>query len=303
MYRDGEGLFPLPLERDDLLPAELLENTPDLEVEDHPVFNVFLGERNPFIRLVTIERYLRAPEDWMPSPDAPVEVLARLRNGAPLAIERRFGRGRVIAFLTTLAPQWNNWAHDPSFVVALLKLQAYLTASRQHDDTRLVGTPIALSLSSDDYLKDVSFVVPGVTDRQSLVVKRVATQPDQAAPALSVVLDDASAVTSEEGVGRSGIYEAWVPTRDGKFDVRRYALNANPSEGDLSIATPQTLLSRLEPLPIKIRHADDYAYDLMAQAGYNRSMLLMVVLMLLLIGEQLLAYSASYHAAPGVARG
>ena len=302
LYRNGEGLFPLPLERDGLLPAELLENAPDLQVGNHPVFSAFLGERNPFIRLVSIERYLRVPEDWTPSPDAPVEILARLRNGAPLAVERRFGEGRVVAFLTTVAPRWNNWAQDPSFVVTLLKLQAYLAASRQHDETRLVGTPIELTLAGEDHLDHVSFVVPGGADGQSRVVDRMATQPDEESSPLSVVLDDASAATREEGVGRSGIYEAWAPTRDGKFDVRRYALNPDSSEGDLAVATPQTLLARLEPLPIKIRNADDYAYDLMNQAGHNRSMLLMVVLVVLLLGEQMLAYSASYHAAPGVAR-
>lgn len=302
LYRDGEGLFPVPLARDGLLPAELLENAPDLEVEDHPVFSVFLGERNPFIRLVTIERYLRVPEEWTPSAEAPVQVLARLRNRAPLAIERRFGEGRVIAFLTTLAPQWNNWAHDPSFVVALLKLQAYLAASRQHDETRVVGTPLALTLDGDAYLKDVSFVVPGGADGRPRVVERMATEVDEETSSLRVVLDDPSAATSAEGVGRSGIYEAWAARRDGKFDVRRYALNANSSEGDVAVATAQTLLARLEPLPIKIRNADDYAYSLMDQAGYNRSMLLMVVLVALLLGEQLLAYSASYHTAPGAVR-
>jgi hypothetical protein len=85
--------------------------------------------------------------------------------------------------------------------------------------------------------------------------------------------------------------------------VRRYALNANPSEGDLTTAPPQTLLARLEPIPIKLRKADDFTYDLIDQAGYNRSLLLMALLVALLLAEQALAYSASYHAAPGGARG
>lgn len=298
LYRDGTGLLPVPLERDDLLPPELLENAPDMEVEDHPIFSVFLGERNPFIRLVAIERYLRTPEDWTPSPDRPVEVLARLRNGEPLAVERRFGEGRVVTFLTTLAPMWNNWAHDPSFVVAVLKLQAYLAAGRQQDDRRMVGTPIELTLNSDDYVKDISFVVPGEKSAAPLVVQRVATPADEESPLITAVLDDQVVENMNEGVGRSGIYEAWAPTRDGKFDVHRYALNPNSAEGDLAIATSQTLLSRLEPLSIHYRHADDYAYDLVEQAGYNRSLLLMCLLVVLLLVEQLLAFSASYHPAP-----
>ena len=298
LYRNGEGLFPLPLERDDLLPAELLENVPDLEVSDHPIFSVFLGERNPFIRLVTIERYLRTPEDWTPAPDAPVSVIARLRNGEPLAVASRFGEGRVVAFLTTLAPSWNNWAHDPSFVVAMLKLQAYLAMSEQHDDARLVGSPIALTLNSDDYVKDISFVLPSGTDAEKFVVQRVATSANGENPLMSAVLGEAVVEQMDGGVGLSGIYEAWASTRDGKFDVHRYALNPNSAEGNLAVATSQTLLSRLEPLSIRYRDAGDFAYDLVQHSDHNRSMLLMCLLIGLLLAEQLLAFSASYHPAP-----
>jgi len=89
LYRNGAGLLPLPLERDAALADELVENLPDFEVEDHPVFSVFFGERNPFIRLVSIEHYLAPPDDWLPPDNSPVEVLARLRNGDPLAVEKR----------------------------------------------------------------------------------------------------------------------------------------------------------------------------------------------------------------------
>jgi hypothetical protein len=78
-------------------------------------------------------------------------------------------------------------------------------------------------------------------------------------------------------------------------------LNPDPSEGDLSLAPSRELLAWLEPLAIKYRGADEYAYDLFEQAGYNRSFLVMCLLIAMLLGEQLLAYSASYHPARGVA--
>ena len=47
------------------------------------------------------------------------------RDGSAL-----FGFGfLVVAFLTTAAPDWNNWANDPSFVVMLLQLQSFLASS------------------------------------------------------------------------------------------------------------------------------------------------------------------------------
>lgn len=301
LFRDGEGLFPVPVERANDLPLELLENVPDFEVENHPVFSVFLGERNPFVRLVAIRRYLQPPATWAPDPDAPIEVLARLRNGDPLAVEKRFGNGRVVAFLTTLAPEWNNWAHDPSFVVAALKLQAYLAASNQHDDGRAVGSTIELTLNSDDYLNEVSFVVPGESDEQTVVEQRTATPISEESPLVQVALDVNASRRLGNGVARGGIYEAWASTRDGTVDMRRYALNPDPSEGDLTFAGSQDLLDRLKPLSIKYRMADEYAYDLFEQAGYNRSFLVMCLLVVILLGEQLVAYSASYHPARGAA--
>ncbi len=301
LYRDGEGFFPLPLDRAKDLPIELLENVPDFEVEDHPIFSIFLGERNPFIRLVAIRRYLQPPAAWMPSTDAPVEILARLRNGDPLTIEKRFGDGRVVAFLTTLSPEWNNWAHDPSFVVAALKLQAYLASSNQLDDSRIVGSPISLTLNTDEYFKDISFVVPGELADEVLVEQRTATPLAEESPLMQVVLDGSASRQRGIDVARGGIYEAWATTRDGNFDVRRYALNPDPNEGNLAFAPSRELLKRLEPLAIKFRGADEYGYDLFEQAGYNRSFLVMCLLIAMLIGEQLLAYSASYHPAKGVA--
>ena len=46
-----------------------------------------------------------------------------------------------------------------------------------------------------------------------------------------------------------------------------------------------------------VREAEDFAADTFQQAGYNRSLLVMVFLITLLLGEQLLAYFASYHPA------
>src|SRR5204863_7640516 len=89
------------------------------------------------------------------------EIIARTRDKNPLVLERHFGQGTVLQFLTTLAPEWNDWAKNPSFVVVALKLQSYLATARRLDDPRLVGAPIDLKLEASKYLPDVSFVTPG----------------------------------------------------------------------------------------------------------------------------------------------
>ena len=54
---------------------------------------------------------------------------------------------------------------------------------------------------------------------------------------------------TDENIGineRIGIYEAWFKTTDGKFEVERMALNADPSDSDLTIVTNQQLAAELE---------------------------------------------------------
>ena len=48
----------------------------------------------------------------------------RHRATGPLVVEHSFGKGRVMAFLTTAAPTWNNWAGNPGFVVVMQDLEA-----------------------------------------------------------------------------------------------------------------------------------------------------------------------------------
>ena len=127
----------MPLEAPVPLLVDQSQKTPDLQITDHPIFRVFAGENNPFIKMVNIEKYFAVKKGWKPPEGSTTSVIARLRNGAPLAIDKKLGDGRVMAFLTTAAPQWNNWARDnPSYVVTMLELQSYLSAAKQIDPAR-----------------------------------------------------------------------------------------------------------------------------------------------------------------------
>ena len=55
-------------------------------------------------------------------------------------------------------------------------------------------------------------------------------------------------------------------------------------------------------MKVDYHQADQYHQDEVASSGYNLSTLLLCGLVLLLVGEQVLAYSASYHVTPGAAR-
>ena len=97
-------------------------------------------------------------------------------------IEKKLGQGEVLLFLTTLAPDWNDWAKNPSFVVVVLKMQSYLATAKRLDDPRLVGTPLDLALEAAKYPPDLAFVVPGEKAGSRQKIERQATSPPKPAP-------------------------------------------------------------------------------------------------------------------------
>ena len=293
MYREGEGLFPLPLEREEILEVVSLEPMPDIEPHDHPVFRPFLGERNPLIRHVTVERYYEPMPGWAPPIDSGITIAATLRNGIPLCVEKKFGEGVVLTFLSTAAPAWNNWALDPSFVVVALKMQAYLAAALQTEPPRQVGEPLAVQLAADQFRDDVEFYTPKMVGEGRTKIERTARKPSQDSPVKNAILG--VGLAQENETGTSGVYEAWAHASSGEPVVQRFALNINPAEGDLQVVTPNTLTSNLAAVKPVFSYWGEYEADVIDQAGFNWSYLLLALLVLFLLLEQLLAYSASYH--------
>jgi hypothetical protein len=287
LYRDGQGLFPLPLGGETQLIVDRLETGNDIEVEAHPLFEKFAGERNSFLNAVTVERYYSAAKGWETPKDAPVEVIARLRNGAPLVVERKLDAGRVVAFLTTASPTWNNWARNPSFIITALESVAYLSKRPAAEASRLVGVPIELRLDPARYQSNVRLIAPGFGESGSLSV--------EAAPVDGVLRAAFPETTS------SGVYDVRLTTVENQPEVRLYAYNIEPAEGDLAILGRDALAERLPGVDFDYRQAADFQFAAHAQAGANLSDWLIYALVLGLVVEQLLAYSASYH--PPTAKG
>ena len=232
-----------------------------------------------------------------------MKIIARLRDKSPLIVEKTFGQGEVILVLTTLMPQWNDWAKNPSFVVVALKMQSYLASARRLDDPRLVGTPLDLRLENTRYLPDVTFVVPSEKAGSRNRIEHNATPIESGSTTLVASLGHKLLEGRFVGeTDRPGIYEAWTKSTKGETDVRRWALNVDPDEGDLTPIESAELLTRLDPVKVAYHLADQYQQDEVTPAGYNLSTLVLCTLVLLLIAEQLFAYSASYHVAPGGAR-
>ncbi len=287
LYRAGKGFFPLPLRGQEALLVDRLEKSPDVKVTSHPIFRVLAGQRNSFLSSVTIQRYFSVVDPWPAEVDATVRAVARLRNGAPLVLEREFGHGRVVVFLTTAGPLWNNWARsNPSYVVAMLELQAYLSARRSVAEARLVGSPLEIALDPADYTRQVRVVPPEEASRST------ADDATEIEAALGAH-DQLRAVFSPTRAG--GIYRAELTCNDGGRSTRRFAFNVDPAEGDLRMLDGPQLAARLEGIPFRYERAEAFRWDAKEIAGGDLSGPLLALIVLLLLFEQWLAYTAGYH--------
>ncbi len=237
--------------------------------------------------MVHVQRYLRPPSDWLPAPESGVRVLAQLSNRAPLAIEKPYGKGRVVTFMTTYAPYWNDIALGPGVILAL-RLQSHLGFARRNTSDQEVATGINVRLDRDKYRQDVRIFSPSDDPTAPLLIDRSAEQ----------LTDDARFMRASILPGetqQSGIYEMWFSRTDGSIDSDRFAINVDPREGNLTQTPARDIVSKLEPVTVDIGYADQYETAAIEEAGFNQSLLLMCLLILLLIGEQLLAYFTSYH--------
>jgi len=295
LYRDGQGVLPCPLEQQELMPPEET-GEPDVNVDatDHPVFRDLLAGRNPLIRLMHVDRYFAPSPGWVPSPESTTQVIAALRSGHPFLLEKSFGNGRVVLCTTTYAPLWNDMVLGPNALIAL-QLQAYLAQGRRQFTELFVGGTLTIDLSLNEYLPQVKVVLPDAEGIPQRVIEHTLATVQEGQRVGRLTLTASSAADT----GRSGIYELWAYRVDGNWDVRRYAINVDTRESDLSLVDMGQLVDSLAPVRVTWHYADQGQLDVLQQGGLSPSMLLLVVLVMLLLGEQALGFAASYHPPQG----
>jgi hypothetical protein len=287
LHRGGEGLFPVPLAGPvDLLPdaAAGAAAAPDVVVEEHPVVAVLSGQRNPLLDSVRIERSMAVERGFEPGATEGLRRLLSLRSGGPLVVERPFGDGMVVAVLSTAAPTWNNWARgNPSWVVVMLELESHLARSRRRAESLEVGDPVTVRLDSavDEIEVDVAVPPDG-----AIVHQTGAASPDGG---LEVTLADTSV---------AGGYTARWRRLDGTERERIFAVNVAAEEGQLERIGRERLDRTLAGVAFKYDRAESLQPDTTTLAGVPLAKPLLYLLAAVLIIEQLVAFSASYHAAP-----
>lgn len=282
------------------------ESIPDMMAENHPISAPFFGLSNSPFQFVRIQRFVELESDFQnpntsgtntrPS-STEWKSVASLRNGQPLLIDHSVGEGRILFGMLAFDRQWTNWPQDPTFVVTALKMVGYLASFRLPETSRLAGTPLRWTFSSQEYLPETQILCPPPSGSNTKAILNVNAVP-AGETLLQAGLDASTENASDEtirAIVAAGNFEWWVTTTQGARTVKNFARNTPPMEGDLEKITLPDLNRNLSGIKYSYKSSDAMGTS-SALAGFsNRNMLLMFLLLGLLLFEQWLAWSASYH--------
>ncbi|HEY2827135.1 MAG TPA: hypothetical protein VGJ04_06000, partial [Pirellulales bacterium] len=162
--------------------------------------------------------------------------------------------------------------------------QNYLAAGREIDPSRQVGVPLEIVVDPQKYQPQVEFLTPAEGTADKIVVK---AEPQDGGPTVAKLTD----------TDISGIYGVQLTGNDNTQELREVAYNVDAAEGDLSKISSEQLASELTDVAYEFHRAADLYFDSHEMQGFNLSESLLYVLIFLLVVEQLVAYSASYHPA------
>jgi hypothetical protein len=307
LYREGSGLFPVPLDTAPReLPIDPANTAADLVTTGHPLFRIFAGEDNALIKLVRVFEFFPTAKDWNRDDQQrkdSVHTIASLRTKDPLFLEHTFGKGRIVTCLTTAQPDWNNWATDNSFVVVQLELVKYLARTDRNPERRLVGEPILVSLDPAEFTDSVEIFTP--TDEGDRTI-RLQASPESVAgdsdsnPAENPANDSEKKRLRLKAVYRDtdepGIYTVRFVHQSQMNEDRLIAYNLSPAEGDLTLASTPDLKKRIGNVTgVTIQEFGQLDWVEGKEAGSEIRQWLIWCLLLLFLAEQLLAYRLSYH--------
>ncbi len=307
LYADGDGLFPVRLS---VVSAQTnssaLEGGPDTAFADHPAFQVFQGQENPFTELTRVFEYFPVAEDWEKDDQRrgdSVQTIARLTNRDPIAFSSTYGTGQVVTFLTSCGPRWNNWARYPSFVAMMLDLEKFIARRDRVLERRIVGEPIDLTIDPNQFLDEIEITGPDATGNAVTRLKAApprkangeSGQPDGTSSGGSATIAEQLKATFRD-TDTPGIYQVRLLDQNQSPTDRWITFNVPVAESELELAPTELIRKQIgDNLDVQIQEPGEFAWIAGRDAGQEVRLWLLIALVVFLFGEQLLGYRLSFH--------
>ncbi|MBE6428963.1 MAG: hypothetical protein E7028_10390 [Planctomycetaceae bacterium] len=221
-----------------------------------------------------------------------VHVIAALRNNAPLVLERKYGQGKIVLFLTTADRTWTDWpVGDPSrpnpftqgsFVVMVLQLQAFLT--QEQFFFWQVGDSLMTSFRGNEFEGTASFFNPDAT-----LWERPA----------AIASQDGKLEISTSPVPQPGVFWAELKGLEHSNEKRLFAVNVDQREGDLKKISREELARTFENIPFDFVLSEKFHFKADDTGRSPLSDWILVFMLIWIILEMLMAASASWHLGSG----
>jgi hypothetical protein len=298
LYRDGVGFFPARL--NEIREVQALDGQldPQVTATDHSILAPLRQLSVSPFSLLRVRQHILPDAASLTQPG--VQIVATGPGGVPLLIDKPLGDGRTVALLTGLTNEWSTWAQDPTFVVLALRSVGYLGSFRRSPTSQPIGSPLEMIVSGTVVLPEAEVLLPAssLSAPRMKLIRPVAIDeqnPDvsRVAVAIDVAETDRDVL---DGMLRPGVFETWMVDSQERKIFQNFAHNVAAAEGNLERVTYSELERKLSDIPLDIRSAQAVSGTGLNTSEAGHSTLLMVLLSVLLLGEQLLAYSASYHA-------
>jgi hypothetical protein len=243
-----------------------------------------------------------------------------VQYGDPLVLTHRFGKGRVVAFLTTAGKGWSKWAGgcpaSATYPIVVLELQKFLS-SGDEEMNRFVGAPLTIELDAAQYENKMRrYYQPEVQEApagtpQPAPGKRAGLT--DLGEQLGVADQNKVTLTFDEA-RKPGVYLFDLFPRqqaggvEPKPEQRAFVFNVDTlAEGDLKRSSKEELERNPTNAPhdrgkITLYGSRANFMELTQQvADTSQSPWLFLVLLVLLVGEQALAMHLSFHLKSGEA--
>lgn len=242
-----------------------------------------------------------------------------VQYGDPLILSSRYGKGKVVTFLTTAGKAWHDWPGgcdaEKTYPILISELQKYLTSGGD-DLNRIVGSTTRLELDATRYEPRIRrFYLPEAAelappkDGEAPAVGGIRDLGEQLADKTSA--DDIKdripftvAAAREPGLYLLELYPRPTPENpDVKPERRAYVFNVDAaSEGDLQRAVKEDLERNPTNRPAdrgKITLMGGSRLDLdeisQRQRDTSEAPWVFLVFLLVLVIEQALAVHLSFH--------
>jgi hypothetical protein len=256
------------------------------------------------------------------------DLWKQVRFGSPLVVAKRFGRGRVVAVMTTAGKEWNDWLGQYSYVPMILEIQSYL-ASLGREANLKVGEQITLQMGKGQFAPKVrrTYFLPAlermVTERKTRPAVGAAAGkaadngngPGAEDAKAEVIVDDYTADRDQTGRQFLTVKNAFKPgfyrfdltplaRKDDKakpaIEQRGYTFNVDTeNEGNLQRISRESLLDNFQGATaenVKLYGPFEWGVALVdRQTDFSEWAWFYLIFMLILVAEQALAVHLSFH--------